>query len=697
MVAKVQYGNLASPTTETKTISIRIIDEINFPAYLVAKFVNRASALDTRYNTSDEIRVIEDDITDDPTIFRGKVENVLKSVENGVEIITITARDNLTELDMPFNSTTYSQNGADATINAIIRGHVKTITDKIDLPAVDSNTAAYQSSLFTNAVSVIGETNGRSVLRTIQDLAAEDAWHGTLSSVTNTGWHFYLDGGVDMHYHQIGAYPSAPIGDGLRLKHGLAAGSVSDFYKQVLPTPSYSTFDTDIVSEVYAHYQKGSEAKVVRLKLITFTSYDNSGGPFAAGNNISGTAEGGSGTATAQIRAVLSGALLVSHSTDYTAEAPNFNPGVTITDATSGATATYTTTSGQETDKAQPVHLRRSTLVFASSTADATILQTVSRIAYATARAGFIDISADTHRKASIKVFDFPIFRRSSTTTVVRAGNQIYLEDALTNPSSAVAENFTVSKIEYVQDSGKSISTLSLTTNEGSPLRLTGVERVGSIAKDSGIEAQVQFGEGVSTAKMTAADGTAALPSVTFDGSDSGHTGIFLHESGSNEYLGLTADGVISAYFGEDGAGIWFYESVNAVNDITQTLGTASYRWRDIYCLPSSTTTGTDLIVTAAGLFAKKSSSIQYKDNVKALDFDSSKLDNLRPVSYTYKFDDAPDIGLIAEEVNEVYPELVNYNEEGKPESVKYDGLSVMLLDEVKALRQEIKELREKN
>ena len=63
----------------------------------------------------------------------------------------------------------------------------------------------------------------------------------------------------------------------------------------------------------------------------------------------------------------------------------------------------------------------------------------------------------------------------------------------------------------------------------------------------------------------------------------------------------------------------------------------------------------------------------------------------------TYKFDDASDIGLIAEEVNEVYPELINYNEEGKPESVKYDGLSVMLLDEVKALRQEIKELREKN
>jgi len=111
----------------------------------------------------------------------------------------------------------------------------------------------------------------------------------------------------------------------------------------------------------------------------------------------------------------------------------------------------------------------------------------------------------------------------------------------------------------------------------------------------------------------------------------------------------------------------------------------------------TTTTTGTDVIVTAGGLFAKKSSSIQYKDNVETLDFDSSKLDSLRPVSYNYKSDNAPDIGLIAEEVNEVYPELINYNKEGKPESVKYNGLSVMLLEEVTKLRQEVNELKEKN
>jgi len=111
----------------------------------------------------------------------------------------------------------------------------------------------------------------------------------------------------------------------------------------------------------------------------------------------------------------------------------------------------------------------------------------------------------------------------------------------------------------------------------------------------------------------------------------------------------------------------------------------------------TSTTSGTNVIVTAGGLFAKDSSSIRYKDNVETLDFDYSKLDSLRPVSYNYKFDNAPDIGLIAEEVNEVYPELINYNEEGKPESVKYKSLSVILLNEVTKLRQEVNELKKKN
>ena len=43
--------------------------------------------------------------------------------------------------------------------------------------------------------------------------------------------------------------------------------------------------------------------------------------------------------------------------------------------------------------------------------------------------------------------------------------------------------------------------------------------------------------------------------------------------------------------------------------------------------------------------------------------------------------------GLIAEEVAEVFPELVVYDEEGEPFTVKYHLLSSMLLNELKKLR----------
>ena len=53
--------------------------------------------------------------------------------------------------------------------------------------------------------------------------------------------------------------------------------------------------------------------------------------------------------------------------------------------------------------------------------------------------------------------------------------------------------------------------------------------------------------------------------------------------------------------------------------------------------------------------------------------------------------DEAPiEYGLIAEEVAEVFPELVVYDEEGRPETVKYHLLSSMLLNEVQKLSERV-------
>ena len=69
---------------------------------------------------------------------------------------------------------------------------------------------------------------------------------------------------------------------------------------------------------------------------------------------------------------------------------------------------------------------------------------------------------------------------------------------------------------------------------------------------------------------------------------------------------------------------------------------------------------------------------------------------NLRPVSFTYKTDQnqAKQVGLIAEEVEKVNPELVSYNEEGKPETVSYSALVTPLL---KAVQDQGRAIQEQN
>ena len=74
----------------------------------------------------------------------------------------------------------------------------------------------------------------------------------------------------------------------------------------------------------------------------------------------------------------------------------------------------------------------------------------------------------------------------------------------------------------------------------------------------------------------------------------------------------------------------------------------------------------------------------------------SEKMLELRPVTFAYK-EDAQRVthyGLIAEEVAAVYPELVTRTATGEMQTVKYQELIPMLLNELQRVRQEVAELR---
>jgi hypothetical protein len=94
------------------------------------------------------------------------------------------------------------------------------------------------------------------------------------------------------------------------------------------------------------------------------------------------------------------------------------------------------------------------------------------------------------------------------------------------------------------------------------------------------------------------------------------------------------------------------------------------------------------VLIDSNGQLGTISSSRRFKEDIHDMGGASEGLMRLRPVTFRYKkpFDDGSkpiQYGLIAEEVAEVYPDLVARSADGQIETVKYQVLDPMLLNEV--------------
>lgn len=129
--------------------------------------------------------------------------------------------------------------------------------------------------------------------------------------------------------------------------------------------------------------------------------------------------------------------------------------------------------------------------------------------------------------------------------------------------------------------------------------------------------------------------------------------------------------------------------------------GTQQLNKSFIHGIRGITTVNNDAIavlIDSVGQLGTVSSSIRYKENVSDMGDASSPVMNLRPVTFDFigKPSHKKQVGLIAEEVKEIMPELVVHNQDGEVESVKYHELPVLLLNELKKLRARIEELEQK-
>ena len=91
-----------------------------------------------------------------------------------------------------------------------------------------------------------------------------------------------------------------------------------------------------------------------------------------------------------------------------------------------------------------------------------------------------------------------------------------------------------------------------------------------------------------------------------------------------------------------------------------------------------------------------ETSTIKVKENIVNLDSALTKVEKLQGVSYNRIGSTIKEIGLIAEAVEEIYPEFVQYDEKGEPIGLHYSRLTAVLIESVKELKSRIEELENK-
>jgi uncharacterized coiled-coil protein SlyX len=99
--------------------------------------------------------------------------------------------------------------------------------------------------------------------------------------------------------------------------------------------------------------------------------------------------------------------------------------------------------------------------------------------------------------------------------------------------------------------------------------------------------------------------------------------------------------------------------------------------------LPSG---GTGVFINSAGKLGTTTSARRFKEDIKPMDKASEVILALKPVTFHYKKDidpqGAPQFGLVAEDVANVNPDLVVRDAEGKVNTVRYEAVNAMLLNE---------------
>lgn len=134
------------------------------------------------------------------------------------------------------------------------------------------------------------------------------------------------------------------------------------------------------------------------------------------------------------------------------------------------------------------------------------------------------------------------------------------------------------------------------------------------------------------------------------------------------------------------------------------TLGTTSYKFGNVYAASIGTSSCrctygyfSDAVCATSGFY--ESSDERLKNILNPVKVNLDELAKLRKIYYTRKDDSKPAIqlGMVAQDIQKLYPELVDVDSETGYLSLAYDKLSVIALEAIDNVYDMIKDLRKEN
>ncbi len=177
------------------------------------------------------------------------------------------------------------------------------------------------------------------------------------------------------------------------------------------------------------------------------------------------------------------------------------------------------------------------------------------------------------------------------------------------------------------------------------------------------------------------------------DNTASGYSALGLNTTGSNN----TANGalvLINNSTGSNNTAMGLSAGMNATtgsNNVYIGAGMVGVAGESNACYIASifgqtSADGVPVLINSNNKVGTATSSKRFKEDIKPMDKASEALFSLKPVSFHYRKEIDPagtsQLGLVAEEVEKVNPNLIVRDKEGRPYSVRYDQVNAMLLNE---------------